>query len=293
MKKTLNSISISCLISNKGRQYAEDDYQFPYSRSFQAKLIQSTDEVKDLYSVLKNKIMSFKKITNHFSWNHESFNIGRNQIFKFKVKGKSLYLLMKKNPSDHEKFAGEYTTNKKYAKTPFIYRVNGDRRSIYALELIDMLAREEGLQLNKKFIEVNYVADLAYQSTEKLIFKGLIKENGLSFIPYKEVTEVEAEQAITNELAKQLIDEKKTGVVVSNSQLVPVNIGQLEQSFSNGDVVNLESLKEKKIVSKNAKGIKLLAGGKLTKALKVEANQCSLSAVKMIILVGGDITKVD
>lgn len=293
MKKLTSGIFLCNIVSDTGRVYDEDDYEFQYNRSFEARLIQSDNEVKELYNLFKNKILSYKKITQHMAWNHESFNIGRNQIFKFKIKGKSLYLMLKNNPSSHEKFSGEYTENKKYSKTPFMYRINGDRRQIYAMELIELIAKQEGLIVNKKFVEIDYLKDLVFQSTENLISKGLIKDNVKEVTKLEVVTEEVANKAMTNELAEELIQKKSSNVVVSKSQLYPINLGVLESNFESGEVVNVDTLKAKKLVAKNVKGIKILASGKLTKALKVEANLLSLSAAKMIILAGGEAVKIN
>ena len=71
-----------------------------------------------------------------------------------------------------------------------------------------------------------------------------------------------------------------------------VNIDSLSRAFAPNDVVNLESLRKKKIVSPKVTSIKVLARGVLDKPLIVEANDFSMDAVKMILLTGGKVRHI-
>ena len=72
-----------------------------------------------------------------------------------------------------------------------------------------------------------------------------------------------------------------------------VNIGVLNDLFASGDVVNAQSILDKGLVSKIAPyGLKVLGGGKLTKALTVQANCFTESAKKAIEAAGGKAEEV-
>jgi len=66
-----------------------------------------------------------------------------------------------------------------------------------------------------------------------------------------------------------------------------VNIDTLSKVFNNGDIVDIKALKAKKLVSKNAQRVKILARGKLNKSLTVYADNYSTDAAKMIVACGG------
>lgn len=66
-----------------------------------------------------------------------------------------------------------------------------------------------------------------------------------------------------------------------------VNVGTLNTKFENGETVNIEALCDKGIISKPLDGLKVLAGGELTKKLTVEAKVFSQSAKEKIEAVGG------
>lgn len=51
-----------------------------YRKSFMAKLIQANDTTKNEYSVLKNVLLSYKKVKSHISWNFDSIRAGRTNL---------------------------------------------------------------------------------------------------------------------------------------------------------------------------------------------------------------------
>lgn len=68
-----------------------------------------------------------------------------------------------------------------------------------------------------------------------------------------------------------------------------VNTDVLEKIFEVGETVTVEILKEKGIVKKNAKNVKILAKGELKKKLNIEGINMSPSAREKIEKAGGTI----
>lgn len=68
-----------------------------------------------------------------------------------------------------------------------------------------------------------------------------------------------------------------------------VNLDTISATFSEGDTVTLDSLKEKKLVGRKVGAVKILARGTLNKSLIVIAQDFSMAAVKMILLTGGQV----
>lgn len=99
---------------------------------------------------------------------------------------------------------------------------------------------------------------------------------------------------VTAEEAKELVSDAAASVLVTGKKhkktgkKFEVNIDTLSARYDADDVVNLESLKEKGIVAKSVKQVKILARGILDKPLTVIADDFSADAVKMIVLTGGE-----
>ena len=71
-----------------------------------------------------------------------------------------------------------------------------------------------------------------------------------------------------------------------------INISDINDNFSDGETVNIDTLKEKNMIPENTERLKVLASGSLNKHdLRVEANSFSVQAIKMIQLMGGTVVK--
>ncbi len=68
-----------------------------------------------------------------------------------------------------------------------------------------------------------------------------------------------------------------------------VNVGKIDGAFERGEVVTIDALKERGLLSPRAGRVKILADGTLHKPLTVKAEAFSVQAVKMIELTGGTV----
>ena len=71
-----------------------------------------------------------------------------------------------------------------------------------------------------------------------------------------------------------------------------INIDSIADQFESGELVNLELLKKKRLVSRRTDYVKILARGSLTKPLVIEANDFSRAAEEMLKAVGGEAIRV-
>ena len=68
-----------------------------------------------------------------------------------------------------------------------------------------------------------------------------------------------------------------------------VNLAQLEESFEDGETVDLVALIESGLISKPLDGLKVLGNGNLTKKLTVKAQKISEAAKAKIEAAGGNV----
>lgn len=146
-----------------------------YNRSFEARIIQSDDALKARYSKLKNYLLSHNRVHCADSWKRETFRHGRICVAAFLIRGKTLCLCLAADP---KQYAGtkykveDLSLRNKKSNTPLLYRVKSDRRMSYALQLIDRVFAEMGIEkIERK--DINYA--VPFTATETLIRRGLIR----------------------------------------------------------------------------------------------------------------------
>ena len=71
-----------------------------------------------------------------------------------------------------------------------------------------------------------------------------------------------------------------------------IDLDTIAKNFGAGETVNMQTLKRKGLVSKDARYVKILAKGKLTKPLKIEANEFSNAAKKILEMSGGEAKEI-
>lgn len=149
-----------------------------YDKSFKARFIQSSNEIKNWYTEIKNELMSYKKVKSRLSWKRESYNIGRNLAAKLSFRGETLCIYLPLDPNEYQesKFKVEsIEDNASYADTPCLYRIKNDKRARYAKELIAIVMENLGIEKASEHESVDYYEP--YEGLVQLINKGLIKRN--------------------------------------------------------------------------------------------------------------------
>lgn len=106
------------------------------------------------------------------------------------------------------------------------------------------------------------------------------------------VSVAEAHESMTDEAAESMVIVASGTSSPTIGRKAVVNIDTISANFNDGDTVDLDALKEKKLVARKETAVKILARGRLNKQLNVVANDFSADAVKMICLMGGTATRV-
>lgn len=255
-----------------------------YKKSFVAKLSLSSDDTLAYYSDLKNELLSYKKIKERTSWGYETFRRGRKLIAKLAVRGKTLRLYVALDPSNFEK-AIDVSHVKSHASVPCLLKIKNPRRLGYAKALIS-LAMQEAEVTRKEIEYVDYTETFVYRDLESLIAAGLIKV--LEHNEIEEVSAYEVNSLMSDEEAEALVEASDREV--DRSKKVIVNVDTLSMYFKDGEIVNIETVKRRiPGIDKRATFLKVLARGTLNKKLIVDADDYSLDAEKMILLVGGKV----
>ena len=153
----------------EARMAAIREVEIRYRRSFLSRYIQSEPYIKDCYTEIKNRLLSYKGVKARNSWAKENFKRGRTHIAKIDVKGKALCLYLALDPSELD---SKYHVNAVKGDCPALIKVKSARKLKYAIELIDMLMEKLGI-IRTGTLSEDY--RLPYEETDALIEKGLIK----------------------------------------------------------------------------------------------------------------------
>ena len=273
------------------------------TKSFTARLIQSSSETKDYYDMIKNELLSYKKVKSRISFKYETFKFGKDNVARLKFRGKTLCLYLALNPADYE--------NSKYkiedmsavsssSDVPTMYRINLPRRVSYARELIyDLMKKIGAEQIDIDFVD--YSNNYPYEDNEALLAKGLIKKtvkvigNGPStktlINPFNFVAKVNASEVNNLISDEQVIDlVEQSSRIADKTRKTIINVDTLSQYFNENETVTLEEIKKRvPNVDKKATFLKVLARGVLDKPLTVDADDFSIEAEKMIVVTGGKV----
>ena len=71
-----------------------------------------------------------------------------------------------------------------------------------------------------------------------------------------------------------------------------IDLDIISNTFKSGELVNLQSLKQKGLIDENTEYVKILAKGNLVNPLKIEANEFSNAAKNIVELSGGEVKKI-
>ncbi len=145
-----------------------------YNRSFTARLIQSSDTVKEWYAMIKDAALSYKGTRSSSAWRQEKIYKGRALFVKLAIRGRTLCVYFPLNVGEVKNIEVEDVSDKPvHAATPALFRIKKDVHARQALELVAISAEALGLEAGKA--HVTDKSEYALQTTEQLIEAGLVK----------------------------------------------------------------------------------------------------------------------
>ena len=143
----------------------------------------------------------------------------------------------------------------------------------------------------KKEEEKRLVEEKAKKEEEE---KRLAEEKAhMEELRRQQVSVAEVKEIISDETASILIEKEFDEEKIFGNKKGIINIDIISRNFKAGDIVTVNTLKDKKLIDKNICFVKVLARGVIDKPLVVKAQDFSLDAVKMIQLTGGKVVLLD
>lgn len=152
-------------------------------------------------------------------------------------------------------------------------------------ELILNEAHKQKIEEEKRLVE---------EKAKKEEEKRLAEEKAhMEELQRQQVSAAEVKEIISDETASILIEKEFDEEKIFGNKKGIINIDIISRNFKAGDIVTVNTLKDKKLIDKNICFVKVLARGVIDKPLVVKAQDFSLDAVKMIQLTGGKVVLLD
>ena len=200
-----------------------------YSRSFISNIIQGDEMIKEYYSDLKNHILSYQDVKSRLSWKFDSYNRGRDQLFKIKVRGKTICIYLALDPDNYEvsKYHHESIDAKIFEDVPMLFKIKSGLGLRKAKQLVDDTMARFGIEKSEKPKFVDYVAKYPYTETAELVqqklVKALVSDSSKTVKSSKKTKELTAEDlSVITALAEQKAQVVEETPVVEEVVVAPV-----------------------------------------------------------------------
>ncbi len=256
--------------------------------TMRGRLRYGSDVNKTIYEELVNHLLTYKNVSRSLTNRADNFKHKGALVAKITLTGKTIKLFLPLDPEQYEydKYHQLITEKKGYEEVPFTLKVKSNRGLKYAKELIDETMAQKQVDKKKK--------------TERKSFKELILlQKGSLLIKAKKTDKLrsrvdsqDANAQLTDAEALELIKVKNVPYVDEVKKTAFVGLDKIQDLYNDCDMVNIKTLRKRGLVKEEHNRVKIIGGGTLTKSLKVYADEYSLTAVKMIVLLGGKVVKL-
>ena len=256
--------------------------------TMRGRLRYGSDVNKTIYEELVNHLLTYKNVSRSLTNRADNFKHKGALVAKITLTGKTIKLFLPLDPEQYEydKYHQLITEKKGYEEVPFTLKVKSNRGLKYAKELIDETMVQKQVDKKKK--------------TEHKSFKELILlQKGSLLIKAKKTDKLrsrvdsqDANAQLTDAEALELIRVKNVPYVDEVKKTAFVGLDKIQDLYNDCDMVNIKTLRKRGLVKEEHNRVKIIGGGTLTKSLKVYADEYSLTAVKMIVLLGGKVVKL-
>jgi len=261
---------------------ADQDTRIKPKMSFEMRLRVADEDIKRFYSDIKNELLSYG-IHDRISRHRENFNQGRINICRMVINGKTLKVYLAVDPESIDKRYFHHTDvghRKGLVELPTMINVRSKVAARKVKELIVLMM--ESLVISKKpYEEVDFAKDLTAEGFTTVECKGY------DYLVEKSMT-LEKAKEYPDGFAAQLLEMVEDNEYQEKFIKTSLSIADLEKNFKDGDIVDIDKVRELGLGAKNSNFLSIKESKKMSKKLKVYANEYTPDAVKLICLSGGE-----
>lgn len=194
-----------------GSQYDNKRYYARYSYSFEARLRNSNDEVKQRYAELMKDIYQYK-VKLQLSYSQIRVYKGHTTLALITFAGKTLCVAYALDPADYinTKYRGiDKSGVKRYAKTPMVLKLSSPRKVQYAKYLMLQLADANTIVMDEQQESISFdlsaktISELYDEDKLRIVILGEVPEDAVPADEEEIAEEVEDEEELKEELAQE------------------------------------------------------------------------------------------
>ncbi len=272
----------------------QEETEEEMQKTFAKKVLEATGVEHTCYNRIKQTLLMQDNVTYTIEKTREDFYQEGELKASLIVYGKTLRIYMAIEPKKvsqftlpHHNVAGEAG----FENLPTMCRI---RSEVKAKRICKTLEKIFGKKTNDLlFIKrINYLPELEEYllELERQRIRESLEKNKSDVVYYVDL--YQGKYDFADEDLWLFRNEEKDEEDYAVFRKAFVNIDTLNNNFSAGDTVDLSTLKAKGLIRNDVNYVKILARGKIEKALNVKAQEFTNDAIKMILFAGGSITVI-
>ena len=258
-----------------------------YNRKVLLKLKIASDRTQGYYSDLRNELRCYKALKFKSNNTGDTYSYKGKVVFKVTIFPKALkvYYALKPQDFDVKKYHHKNVKDiKRYETIPLLLRIGSDRSYKYALELLAALAKK--LKVGKtKAKAFDFMPDFNTTS------KALLIENGGEELLRASCTKDHSD-VIGDNLAKKCMMLRVRKPIEGEKNVAEISIGELSAAFKTSYKIDLDLLKKVGLAKKDTNYLKVTAMNNCYKAISITADEFEPEVIRMVVVTGGNITKL-
>ena len=256
-------------------------------KSFLKQLKASSNFNKDTFTEVCACILGYKGVSVKYGKREALIRMRGAALIRATLSGNTLKLCYALKPEDYDKniYHHKQSKAKRMADTPLELAVRSLRTRKYAVKLSADVAEAKGLTLKTKYVPLDYNTLVLARGGNALTKAG----KAAMVVPSVNVQDV---GVLSDAEAAAMTEIKCVAPRSEGAKIELINIGTLSDNFADGSRVDLNMLKRKKLADADAAGFRVIGKNTLERSLTVAADGYNVSAVKMILLTGGRVIRL-
>lgn len=272
---------------NDWRNILKAELKFKPRFTLDIKLRMANDEVKEYYSMIKNCALNYG-LHSRFSAKRENFSKSRKAFIRLCINGKTLkaFIAVDPNSLDKKHYRHKDVSHRKSTQLlPTMINVKSALAAKRICELMVNIFEENGFKLKKRYQPQNFAEQFSFEGYTK------IQRCGYEYMLSDSYSRSKAHE-LPEFFAEKFINEKKIDSRPPHLIIHTVYLKELCEAFEPNSIVNLQSLVDKGMISRDVNYLRVKASDYIDRPLYIYCDDITPTAAKMVCLTKGQVFRL-